>query len=55
MESTNNKNLVPHDGVTEWSVCGECGRKIDWSDDLLVGDQDDSICPYCGSTDTGYL
>lgn len=52
--------LVAHDGVTEWSVCGQCGRHIDWANDVMFGalsrrDPDDTSCPYCGHADTAYL
>jgi hypothetical protein len=48
--------LIPHDGVTEWSVCGRCHARIDWANDVTAGrDRDDTSCPHCGHADTAYL
>ena len=54
------RELIPHDGCTEWSVCGTCGAQIDWANDVMFGetsgrDRDDTTCPYCGHDDTAYL
>lgn len=56
----NGEVLIPHDGVTEWSVCGQCGTKIDWANDTVFGpdsgrDREDTSCPNCGSLDTAWL
>jgi rubrerythrin len=53
----NGKRLKPHDGITEWSVCGKCGNSIDWASDTLTAgrDEDDMSCPSCGHEDTAYL
>ena len=52
----NGRTIKPHDGVTEWSVCGRCGTLIDWASDLTDGrDDDDTSCPQCGSPDTAWL
>lgn len=59
---TDSAILVPHNGSTEWSVCGECGRTIDWTNNVMFGpgsgrdeDDDDDSCPSCGHDDTAYL
>ena len=50
------RRLRPHDGHTEWSVCGKCGHQIDWAGNLVCDqDDDDDSCPYCGSDDTAWL
>ena len=56
----NGRALKPHDGITEWSVCGACGVLIDWTNDVMFGpqsgrDRDDTSCPHCGHDDTAYL
>lgn len=56
----NGRSLKPHDGFTEWSVCGKCGEIIDWTNDVMFGpgsgrDRDDTSCPHCGHDDTAYL
>jgi len=53
----NGKKLIPHDCVTEWSVCGRCGTQIDWANDVVCAgrDEDDMSCPYCSHPDTAYL
>jgi len=50
---TQYRQLKPHDGITEWSVCGQCKQLIDWASVDRAGD--DSSCPYCGHDDTAYL
>ena len=50
----NGRKLRPHDGVTEWSVCGACGERIDWASDT-VADSEETTCPYCGHDDTAWL
>lgn len=51
------RELKPHDGVTEWSVCGRCGVRIDWANDVMTAGRDrtDTSCPHCGHSDTAYL
>src|SRR5579871_1358396 len=52
----NGRKLKPHDGCTEWSVCGKCGESIDWAADCFAGtDDEDTTCPHCGHGDTAYL
>lgn len=62
----NGRRLKPHDGATEWSVCGRCGEQIDWASAMFGPDnfptkeayeesRDDTTCPYCGHHDTAYL
>jgi len=53
----NGRLLKPHDGVTEWSVCGRCGVMIDWTNDVVMAgrDRDDTSCPNCGHADTAWL
>jgi hypothetical protein len=52
-KATRGHSLRPHDGVAEWSVCGQCGRRIDWAN--LPDDGSELACPYCGSSDTDWL
>lgn len=52
--------FVRHDGHTEWSNCGKCGKRIDWANNVMFGpgsgrDRDDTSCPYCGSADTDWM
>lgn len=53
----NGRRIRPHDGVTEWSVCGRCGTMIDWASETVVAgrDRDDTSCPRCGHEDTAWL
>ena len=56
MRAKNGRELSPHDGVTEWSVCGSCGELIDWAADWAAERaKDDLSCPHCGHDDTAYL
>lgn len=59
MKKVKDKVLVPHDGITEWSVCGACGTHIDWANEVMCGarerEEDDMSCPHCGSDDTVWL
>lgn len=52
--TTKNLKLVPHDGITEWSMCGRCRATINWA---VEGNDnsDDTTCPCCGHRDTRYL
>lgn len=47
--------LVPHDGVTEWSVCAKCHTQIDWANIYDGRGSDDTSCPNCGHDDTAWL
>jgi hypothetical protein len=49
-----NLKLVPHDGITEWSVCGRCRATINWAAEGN-NDPDDTTCPHCGHPDTRWL
>lgn len=51
----NGRQLKPHDGLTEWSVCGKCGALIDWASDAVASKSDGLSCPFCGHHDTVYL
>lgn len=56
----NGLKLIPHDGCTEWSVCGKCGTTIDWANEMLFGpesgrERGDTTCPHCGHEDTAWL
>ena len=61
-KTASGKKLKPHDGCTEWSVCGKCGELIDWASDTIAEqqrlkglDRDSTSCPYCGHYDTAWL
>ncbi len=48
--------LKPHDEITEWSVCGNCLKTINYAaSEMESRESDDTNCPFCGSKDTAWL
>lgn len=41
--------VLPHDGVTEWADCAECGRRLDPANDAEAPEDWDGSCYYCGA------
>ena len=44
------RSYIPHDGVTEWADCLDCGRRLDPVNDFKAPRPWDGSCYHCGAS-----